>query len=162
MNKYQNGKIYKIVCRITNLIYIGSTVEKYLSNRLKGHRSRFNIKKDNTTSFKVLENNDYYIELIELFPCTSRDELLVRERYYFDLIDCVNKVRPKRTEEEKKQQHYKACKIYRENNRNKINEWYQNNKDRILEERKKYFQQNKEKITEKNKQYRLKMKELTI
>ena len=110
MNKYQNGKIYKIVCRKTNLVYIGSTIEKYLSNRLKGHVYKFNNKIGNYTSFKLLEGGDYYIELVELFPCNSKDELLVRERYYFDLIDCVNKYRPTITLVEQKEriQKYKA------------------------------------------------------
>ena len=33
MNKYQEGKIYKIVCNITGEIYIGSTI-KTLNDRL--------------------------------------------------------------------------------------------------------------------------------
>lgn len=91
INKYQNGKIYKIVCNKTNLVYIGSTTQKYLSDRLKGHRCCFNRNKKITTANQILENGDYYIELVELFPCNSKDELLVRERYYFDVIECVNK-----------------------------------------------------------------------
>ena len=102
MERYQNGKIYKIVCNKTGLVYVGSTTEKYLSNRLKGHRKSYrNFLKGNysfVTSFKILENDDCYIELIEYFPCNSRDELLVRERYYFDTIECINKCRPKVTE----------------------------------------------------------------
>ena len=43
MNKYQNAKIYKIVCNITNKIYIGSTCEPKLSRRLAGHRSQFKL-----------------------------------------------------------------------------------------------------------------------
>ena len=35
-NKYNNSKIYKIVCNITNEVYYGSTVQG-LSKRLKGH-----------------------------------------------------------------------------------------------------------------------------
>lgn len=153
MNKYQNGKIYKIVCRITNLIYIGSTIEKYLSNRLKNHRSKFkNNKKDNTTSFKVLENNDYYIELVELFPCNSRDELLVRERYYFDLIDCVNKIRPITTFEEKKEINNIRVKKYRDNDNNKekikeqLKKYRDNNKEKESKRHQKYYEENKDKI----------------
>ena len=37
-NMYSRGKIYKIVSDCTDKIYIGSTCEKYLSNRLAGHR----------------------------------------------------------------------------------------------------------------------------
>jgi hypothetical protein len=153
MNKYQNGKIYKIVCRVTNLVYIGSTIEKYLSNRLKNHRSNLKTNKINTTSSKVLEGGDYYIELVELYPCNSKDELLVRERYYFDIIDCVNKHRPKRTEEEKKKQSKKCCQEYYEKNKDKIKKQKQINLDKIKENKKVWYQLNKDKI---KKQYKLK------
>ena len=49
-----------------------------------------------TTSFKILENNNYYIELIELFECTCKDELCARESYYIKSLECVNKVIPGR------------------------------------------------------------------
>ena len=37
MVNYKNGKIYKIQCFVTNKIYIGSTSQFYLSQRLKDH-----------------------------------------------------------------------------------------------------------------------------
>eukprot|EP01050_Picozoa_sp_SAG11_P027380 SAG11_NODE_6909_length_1227_cov_20.484043_1_plen_39_part_01 len=37
MVNYKNGKIYKIQCFVTNKIYIGSTSQLYLSQRLKDH-----------------------------------------------------------------------------------------------------------------------------
>ena len=39
-NKYQEGKIYKIVCNITGEVYYGSTIEKYLSSRLAKHKNK--------------------------------------------------------------------------------------------------------------------------
>jgi len=152
INKYQNGKIYKIVCNKTNLVYIGSTTQKYLSDRLKGHRCNYKRflenKNRNVSSFKILENNDFYIELIELFPCNSKDELLVRERYYFDNIDCINKVRPQITKEEEKERDTL--------NRKKR---YENNKDKILDIQHQYYQENKEKIKEHKKIYNKEHKE---
>ena len=41
MPNYQNGKIYKIVCNITGLVYIGSTIEN-LTERLWGHVYHYN------------------------------------------------------------------------------------------------------------------------
>ena len=38
MVNYKNGKIYKIQCFVTNKIYIGSTSQFYLSQRLKDHK----------------------------------------------------------------------------------------------------------------------------
>ena len=33
-NKYQRGKIYKLISNQTNLVYYGSTIENTLTNRL--------------------------------------------------------------------------------------------------------------------------------
>ena len=37
MPNYQNSKIYKLTSPHTNKIYIGSTTQKYLSDRKSGH-----------------------------------------------------------------------------------------------------------------------------
>ena len=72
MVNYQDGKMYKIECNVTGSVYIGSTCEKILSRRLTGHVSNDKAyKRDGknyVTSYKVLENDDYNIYLIELFP----------------------------------------------------------------------------------------------
>ena len=106
-NKYQNGKIYKIVSNETDRIYIGSTCEKYLSNRLAGHISEFKRYKEGktkkyTSSFKLLELKSYEIILIEAYSCNSKAELNAREYYYIKQIEnnTVNEVIPKKTPEE--------------------------------------------------------------
>jgi hypothetical protein len=174
INKYQNGKIYKIVCNKTNLVYIGSTTQKYLSDRLKGHRIANKRNKGLTTANQILENGDFYIELVELFPCNSKDELLVRERYYFDIIECVNKQRPKRTlkeiEDTNKEYYEKnkdvilvKQKIYVENNKEHIKEqtkkYREEHKQQLKEQNQKYQNENKEKIKEQRKKYREENKE---
>ena len=70
-SKYQSGKIYKIIDNTTDMLYVGSTC-KQLEERLKQHE--YNLKSfkagkkvSNITSFKILENKDYTIELIETF-----------------------------------------------------------------------------------------------
>jgi hypothetical protein len=87
LERYQNGKIYKIVCNITGKQYIGSTC-KTLSQRLSGHKSdykRFNEgKSGNTKSFDILKEEDYDIVLIEVYPCNTKDELHKRERHYIE------------------------------------------------------------------------------
>ena len=94
MERYQNGKIYKLVCNITGKVYIGSTCKKLLSQRLTGHVSDFKRGKENDrhkmSSFEIIEGNNYYIELIELVPCSSKDELIVRERFHIKNNACVN------------------------------------------------------------------------
>ena len=95
MVNYNNGKIYKIVCNISGLIYIGSTTKEFLSQRLINHRSAYKSwKNDNTkhytTSFKVLENDDFSIVLIEAVNWNTKDELRSRERFYIESMVCVN------------------------------------------------------------------------
>jgi len=131
MNKYENGKIYKIVDDTNDNIYIGSTYQKYLSRRLQGHLTNYKRyiegkRERNITSFKIFENSSYHIELIEKYPCKNRMELEKRERYYIESLECVNKVIPGRTPKE-----------YREANKDKIKKYYEKNKDKINEQQKK-------------------------
>ena len=101
MDKYENGKIYKIVDNTNNNIYIGHTTEKYLSKRLQHHLYQYKYwkegKKTYTSSFKIFENNDYRIELLENCNCKDVYELKNRERYYIENNDCVNLSVPNRT-----------------------------------------------------------------
>lgn len=99
MVNYQLGKIYKIVCRITGEVYIGSTCEPTLSRRLVSHRSackHFYEKNRGSrfASFQIILRGDYYIDLLENFPCNSSDELRKKEREYYDKIECINVCRP--------------------------------------------------------------------
>jgi len=111
MDKYENGKIYKIVDNTNNNIYIGHTTEKYLSKRLQHHLYQYKYwkegKKTYTSSFKIFENNDYRIELLENCNCKDVYELKNRERYYIENNDCVNLSVPNRTKLEWKNQVYK-------------------------------------------------------
>ena len=115
MPNYQLGKIYKIVDNTNGNIYIGSTSEPRLSRRLSKHVTNYKqYLNDNShfvTSFKIIENGNYDIVLIENCPCNSKDELHKRERYYIETIKCINKVIPQRTNKQ-----------YREDNKDKINQ----------------------------------------
>ena len=99
MVNYSLGKIYKIVCRITGEVYVGSTCEKTLARRLVAHRSACKIyheqnKGNYFSSFQIILRGDYYIDLLENFQCNNSDELRKKEREYFDRIECINKCRP--------------------------------------------------------------------
>jgi len=149
MTNYNNGKIYKIECLKTGLIYVGSTTKKYLSERLTAHRTNYNSYKKGQycfiTSFKVLEHNNYIISLLESVDCNSKDELRAREGFYIRALDCVNKKIEGRTERE-----------YKTENKEKISEnakeYYLENRDKILTQRVDYRQNNKEKISVKKKE----------
>jgi hypothetical protein len=94
-NKYQQGKIYKIVCNITNEIYIGSTTEE-LKRRLAKHKQP----KRSQISRQIIERGNYKIELIKDYPCNSRWELEEEERKYILENKCINKSIPHRTIQE--------------------------------------------------------------
>ena len=121
------GKIYKIICNITGLIYIGSTTKDDLQTRLKEHEARY---KKNTggyyTCYKIFDNGNYKIELIEDVDCNSKKELRNRERYWIENTDCVNIVIPGRTRKERdnllvnKVKKAGTDKVYYDKNKEKI------------------------------------------
>ena len=122
MVNYQNARIYRIDGN--GLTYIGSTTNKYLSTRLAIHKSDYNRfldgKRNYITSFEIIKTNDYKIELIEKFPCGSKDELCAREGHFIRTMECVNKVIPDRTKKEWYQDNPEYKKQYRENNREQV------------------------------------------
>ena len=106
-NKYQRGKIYKLVCNETGLVYYGSTCEERLCTRLAHHKGDYkyheknpNGRKHYVSSFDIIKNNNYEIILVENVLCNNKDELFQRERFYIENNDCVNKNTPGRTKEE--------------------------------------------------------------
>jgi len=158
MVNYQNGKIYKITGTNNEgieLIYIGSTVQK-LCVRVASHVRDFKNGRSITSS-QVLICNDYKITLIELYPCNSKEELLMRERYYYDLVDCVNKLKPILLEGERINYHTQYTKQYYIDNADTIRErekqYYIENKDRICERHKQYHIDNADRINKRQKQY---------
>ena len=146
-NKYQKGKIYKVVCNKTGLVYIGSTYDT-LTQRLCSHRSDYrkwllDKTKQTSSSVKVLENEDYDIILIENYPCSNKEELHSRERYYIENMECVNANIPTRTVKEYNEQNKEMIS-------NRFKEYYIKNREKLLERRKKHHLENKDKNIERN------------
>lgn len=90
-NKYQKSKIYKLVCNITDNIYISYTTQE-LRKRKYDHCREYNEGVINEVT-DIIKNGDFRIELIENFPCDSLDEL--KKRTFFH-IDCINKEKIKK------------------------------------------------------------------
>lgn len=90
-----NGKIYKIVSKNTNKIYIGSTYVS-LEDRLKKHINDYEnykiCKQNYISSFEILKHNEFNIELIEELGCINRQELCKKESEYINnnISICVN------------------------------------------------------------------------
>ncbi len=165
--KYQKGKIYKIVDNGYNMTYYGSTIEKYLCNRMSKHKRKYKLyrEKNEYTSFIIFEKygiENCKIELVENYPCNSKEELLKREGYYIKNNECVNKNISGRTQkeyyEDNKEKIKENTKIWRENNKEyykqKKKEYREKNKEKIKESRKKHYEDNKEKILEQNRLYK--------
>jgi len=156
MPDYQNGKIYKIHSYKTDLVYYGSTTQT-LCRRFSKHKTTMKMGRG-ISSKSILEFNDAMITLVELFPCNSKSELLVRERFYIENNHCVNKDIPGRTRQQYYQQHKEKIQQYQQQNKEKISEnkkqYQQQNKEKISKYKAQYHQQNKEKICNHNKQRR--------
>ena len=126
---YQNGKIYTIRSHYTNKFYIGSTCST-LIKRLSQHTRKANA----TSAREILRHEDYYIELLELYPCNSKMELNKREgeliRMNKDICVNIQMRELPLTEEEKKERANEYRKINkeqtkeREKEKNKINLFY--------------------------------------
>ena len=123
---YSNCKIYKIISNETDDIYIGSTSQKYLCNRLVQHKQDYKRylggKFGYISSIEILKYSDAKIILLQAYPeCKSKEEQRMREQEWLDKLECVNNQRAYRTEEYKKE-YYKG----------NANNYYKNNKDEIL------------------------------
>jgi hypothetical protein len=114
MSDYSQGKIYKIISSECDDVYYGSTVLQ-LNQRLALHKHNYKkYLKGITrfvTSFKIIESGNYEIVLVENYPCNSKKELELRERFYIENNECVNKFIPGRTKKE-----------YEQDNRERIRE----------------------------------------
>ena len=157
-NKYSRGKIYLIRNKNNEeLIYVGSSIEIYLSKRFNKHKyqnccSLYNYinNPENNTNW-----DDWYIELYEEFPCENKLQLCKRENEIIREKATINKI-GFRTEEMKKEKD----KQYRDTHKEKIKEinkiYVENNKDKINEKHKqyqqKYYQNNKNEILKKLKE----------
>lgn len=139
-NKYQEGKIYKIVCNITGEIYIGSTIQ-YLCDRLATHK--FNM---NCMSKQIIDRGDYKIELIKDYPCNNVWELEEEEAKYIRENKCINIVIPHRT-------HKEWIEDNKEDHSQKMKKWREENREAHLKQRKEYREKNKEEISKKQKEY---------
>ena len=128
MVNYNLGKIYKIVDNTNNNVYIGSTCEPTLARRLAKHISNYNCYKNGkysyTSSFKIFENGNYNIVLIEDFPCENKNQLYARERYWTENINCININKNQGIVNELGLQEYRKLinKEYREKNKAKLTE----------------------------------------
>ena len=165
MNKYNDSKIYKIVDNTSDKVYIGSTCQKYISQRLQGHVKNYkrfvNGQHHFVSSYEILKNGNYDIILLENVNCETIEQLKARERYFIETTqNCVNKQIPNRTNKEyhndNKEKYKQQSKEYYESNKDmilqRVKTYKENNKEKCLETHKSYYEKNKVVILEKMKE----------
>ena len=148
MPDYSKGKIYTIRSIYDNtLIYVGSTIQS-LAVRWGGHKRNSKTEKDkNTLIYRTINDEweNWYIELYELYPCSCKEELVMKEGEIIRLMGTLNTKVAGRNHKE----------YYQENKDDiieKVKNYYINNKDKKKEYHKEYYENNKEKILEQMKE----------
>ena len=136
---YENTIIYKIVCNdlSINEIYVGHTTD--FSKRKSHHKSVCNNEKSIKYNYKIYQIiranggwNNWSMLQIEIYSCKNNREAESRERYWIEKLNAkLNMYIPTRTHKE----------------------YYENNKDEILQNKKKYYENNKDEILQNNKIY---------
>ena len=123
MTNYKNGVIYKICCKDENIkdVYVGSSCSH--TKRKSAHK-RACTKKDNKEYnypvYRYIRDNggweNWDFVLLEEYPCENKNQLVIRERYWFELLGTkLNSQYPERTKKE----------------------YYEENKEKILTQKKK-------------------------
>ena len=162
---YSQTIIYKLVCK--NLLI----TKKYV-----GHTTNFRCRKRTHKSFcntigSKNYNNQKYIFIrenggwdnwdmiqIEIYNCKDGNEARARERFWYENLNAELNTRvPNRTHEEWKETNKDSIsiqnKIYRETHIENIKEYYEKNKDVILNGKQKYYEKNKDKISARQKEW---------
>ena len=131
---FSKGKIYCIRNNIDDEIYIGSTTQP-LSKRFQKHRgSIINCKRQRLLYDKMLEfgKDNFYIELVEEYPCENIEQLNRREGEMIrEMKSTLNKQVAGRT----------------------INEWREDNKDYLREDKRLYHLQNKDRFNDRSRKW---------
>lgn len=131
---------------------------------IKDYKKWLINKKNFISSFKIIENGNYDIILIEECPCQNNEQLRKKEREWIEKIDCINIDKKPYSSMEEQKEYFKNWKInnieqynikqkeYRLKNKEKLKEkkylYWINNKDKIKEYKKEYYLNNIDKLKE--------------
>lgn len=155
-NIYEDGKIYRLIC-IDGRYYYGSTTQK-LNLRFNAHKQSGKTSPD-TQVYKYINMigwKNVEIELVEDFPCETKQELNAREDFYIKAAKddelCLNfnrayvskaekKENMKQYYEEHKEEIIESHKIYNKENKDKVDEYQANYRKENAEKRREYTRQ---------------------
>lgn len=183
MNRYQQGKIYRVWNDVDDAIYVGSTCQPTLADRMRGHRSDSKRSRDQNMKlyqhFHAIGIEHFKIELLEAYPCDSKDALLAREGHWVrELQPALNVRIPGRTQAQYRsdnQEQYRAyCAQYQQDHRDELRasqaqyrqdhqeqyraycaQYYLNHRDELRASKAQYRQDHRDEINARQRQKRL-------
>lgn len=94
MNRYEKGKIYKLVNSVDDEIYVGSTCLD-LPKRLYKHKKLAKDKPDRHVYKHLIDIGWEHVRIIQIeeYKCKNKNELLAREQHYIDTLKpSLNKI----------------------------------------------------------------------
>ena len=140
-------------------VYVGSTCQP-LSKRMADHRIAMNSKRKRDFNMNLYVKmreygaHNFYIELLEEYPCNNLEQLKAKEGEYIRAIATLNsRIAGRNTKDyhnENKSQIREQQKRYKQENEDTIKcylqSYYSTNREKIREQQKQYYQS-------KNKEY---------
>lgn len=164
---YSQTIIYKLCCKDPSIkdIYVGHTTNfKVRKNAHKKACSDASSEYCNQYVYKFIRANggwdNWSMIEIDNLSCENKREAEKRERYWIEtLVAKLNSINPIATKEEKIQQKKDWYEENKEAILEKAKQNYEENKDKKLEYQKQYAEEHKEHIAEKQKEYRENNKE---
>ena len=90
MEKYENGKVYKLYNKVNDKFYIGSTYEVDLNHRKSKYKADSIRKPNSKLSQEILSigwkdgdgRSNWFMEVVEYYPCKCKGDLEKREIYW--------------------------------------------------------------------------------
>jgi hypothetical protein len=162
---YSKTAIYKIYCKdvSNNTIYVGHTTN--FKGRKAVHTSKSKIDKDYSLKlYSIIKGNggweNYYMDIIEEYPCSNKIEAKQREQYWYNELNAdMNQLMPYISTEDIKKKRSNYQKKYFLENRdyysNYTKQYYAKNPEKMKERAIQYYNVNKEQICKKNKENRI-------
>ena len=95
MNKpdYSISRIFKITSPSTPKIYFGCTISQLWSRKYLYKMEYKNFKEGfgkKMPYFQIICNDNFVIELIEIYECKCKAQLKIRLQHWIDRNDCIN------------------------------------------------------------------------